>query len=88
MTEKAVSGIGARAKLALVSLVGLLAMSAPVMAMTFDLNGIQVVLANMSGTILPAFLDLVVAALPVIVVISICAFIVGFLDKILNMIKI
>ncbi len=55
--------------------------------MTFDLNGIQVVLANMSSVILPAFMDLVIATLPIIVVLSIIGFIVAFLDKILAMLK-
>lgn len=84
-TEKA--GWSVHAKLALVSLMTIMALTPGASALTMDFNGIQVVLSNITTVILPAFLDLVVGALPIIITLAIIGFVVSFLDKILSMIK-
>ncbi len=52
-----------------------------------NMSAIVIVITNVSNKILPGFLDLVVAALPLIVVLAIIGFIVAFLDRILGMLK-
>jgi hypothetical protein len=52
-----------------------------------DLNdSISALLASVTG-LFPSLVDLVVAAIPVIVVIALAAFIVGFLDSIIRKLK-
>ena len=93
MTQKesvsgpAQAGIRARLGLALATLMTIAAGVAPVAAITMDFNGITVVISNVTNVILPELLNLVIGALPIIVVLAVVGFIVAFLDRILASIK-
>ena len=80
-------GLSVQVKLALVSLMGMLVLVGSAGAVTMDFNGISVVLSNLTTVILPAFLDLVIAYLPIAVTLGILGFILAFLDKILGALK-
>ena len=82
------TGLKARLTLAFVSLMTMLAVLVPgAAAITMDFNGIAVVIGNVTDVILPQLLNLVIGALPIIVVLAVVGFIVAFLDRILGMIK-
>ena len=56
--------------------------------MAFDINStLSPIIAGVIA-ILPLFLDLVVAMVPIVIVLAVVAFLLGFFDKILGMIKI
>ena len=56
--------------------------------MAFDINAtLHPIIAGVI-LILPLFLDLVVAMVPIVIVLAVVGFLLGFFDKILGMIKI
>lgn len=55
--------------------------------MVFDLNGTLEPIVQDVIDLMPVFLDLVIAMVPVIIVLSVVGFLVGFFDKIIGMIK-
>ena len=81
------AGIRARLGLALATLMTIVATVYPAAAITMDFNGITVVISNVTNVILPELLNLVIGALPIIVVLAVVGFIVAFLDRILASIK-
>ena len=82
------TGIKARLTLAIASLMTMLAVLVPgAAALTMDFNGITVVIANVTDVVLPQLLNLIIGALPIIIVLAILGFIITFLDRILGMIK-
>ena len=71
---------------ALVSLVpaGLVASAS---AASFDLSNITALIESVATEIMPAFVTLVINAAPVLIALAIIGFIIKFMDKILEMIK-
>jgi hypothetical protein len=74
------------ATMRIIALVSLALMALPMSAMALDLTVIQDIVDQVV-LLLPYFLDLIMAALPVIVILAVIAFVMGFLDKILGMLK-
>jgi uncharacterized membrane protein len=55
--------------------------------MAFDLNATLSPIMTSVIDILPLFLDLVVAIVPIVITLSVVGFLLGFFDRILAMIK-
>ena len=76
-----------KVRVVLAALLVVLCTVLPASALSFNVTAISVVLTNVTDVILPGLLNLVIGALPIIVVLAVIGFILAFLDKILNMIK-
>ena len=79
--------MGARVKLAVVSLLLTFgALVSVVSAATLDLSGVTDLIDEIV-LIMPAMVAMIIAAVPVIIIIALAAFILGFLDQILANIR-
>lgn len=64
--------LAGRVKLMLVSLMTMISLVGSASAVTMDFNGITVVMTNLTNVILPEFLNLVIAYLPIAVTLILC----------------
>ena len=88
LKEKAMAKLaGARVKLALLMSTGMVFMVSSVSATEINWTNITMILEGVVN-LFPSILTLVINVFPIIIVISIIGFVVSFLDKILDMIKI
>jgi len=55
--------------------------------MTFDINASIGPIIDGVILLLPTFLELVIAMVPIVIVLAVVGFLLGFFDKILSMIK-
>ena len=55
--------------------------------MAFDLNGTVGPVVDGVISLMPTFLELVVAMVPIVITLAVVGFLLGFFDKILSMIK-
>lgn len=77
-----------RAKIAVGTAVGLAGTAVSQVGADIDWANITSIITGMATELIPAFATLVTATVPLILTIAVCGFVVAFLDRILDMIKV
>lgn len=75
-------------KVKVVGFVSAAAMTASASAATFDINATVGPLLESVSALIPTIINLIIAVVPAIIVMAVVGFLVGFLDRILKLIKI
>jgi hypothetical protein len=68
-------------------LVGMTALVSQASAATINWTDISEILTGVGTDLFPAIVTMIIAAVPILIIIAIIGFVLGFLDKILEMLK-